>query len=583
LDTLQNPNAYRLEASALKARGQLSAAEALLTEGLSKFPRDEELCIECAWLNYELGQFERAGDLWLEVRTVHSDSPHGYVGGGATYRKAGQFDEADALYRDGIKRFPGDAVLKNDYAWSAEERGDAEEAVCRWSAVRAFSPREVNAYRRSAALLRQLGQADDAELVLGEAALKFPESIEIATDFAWFAHDRRDWPEALKRWNAVVTGFPQIPDGRRGAAQALMELGRFDEASQVLTPASRLFPDDVAVKVLSGWLATHRRDTDQAESIWKDVRKHSPEMVDGYLGYALALRDAGRFSEADVQLQDAAARFPQNEIVAMDLASLAERTKNWSMAIQRWRDVVKQFPDTDRSHVGLANCLEASGQPEEAESVIQSALDRLPDHPNLLAAQARLATSSRNWGRALQIWSSLQDRFPNEPLAQLGKGQTLYESGDYELSAKTAQDALLRFPNNMQLEIHLALSLSRQRDWQKALTLWESLKRRHPGNGEVRQGIAQVLPQAQRDQCATEPFAFEIPPIVLANDADGSEYIKALCTLFKRFESLGSDCEFGIVQRLFQADPVGLLRWTTTEPEALVRALDTRFDGVGNP
>jgi hypothetical protein len=127
------------------------------------------------------------------------------------------------------------------------------------------------------------------------------------------------------------------------------------------------------------------------------------------------------------------------------------------------------------------------------------------------------------------------------------------------------------------------LTLSAKREWPAALAHWESLKKRFPGNSDVRAGIVLILDQAVSDQATSEDPRFEIPPVVLAPDADESAYIKTLGALLKRFESLGASCELGMVQRMFQADQVSLLRWTATSPENLVKALDNRFEGVGEP
>jgi len=53
--------------------------------------------------------------------------------------------------------------------------------------------------------------------------------------------------------------------------------------------------------------------------------------------------------------------------------------------------------------------------------------------------------------------------------------------------------------------------------------------------------------------------------------------------LMARFESLGDNCEFALVQRHFQAEPVSLLRWAGTDAARLVLGLCRRFDGLGDP
>jgi len=51
--------------------------------------------------------------------------------------------------------------------------------------------------------------------------------------------------------------------------------------------------------------------------------------------------------------------------------------------------------------------------------------------------------------------------------------------------------------------------------------------------------------------------------------------------LMLEFESLGENCEFGLVQRRCGADPLGLLRFASAPMPALLSALRARFDGIG--
>jgi hypothetical protein len=49
------------------------------------------------------------------------------------------------------------------------------------------------------------------------------------------------------------------------------------------------------------------------------------------------------------------------------------------------------------------------------------------------------------------------------------------------------------------------------------------------------------------------------------------------------FESLGANCEFGIVQRRCGAEPLGPLRWAIVTPENLVRALEAGLKDLLDP
>jgi hypothetical protein len=56
-----------------------------------------------------------------------------------------------------------------------------------------------------------------------------------------------------------------------------------------------------------------------------------------------------------------------------------------------------------------------------------------------------------------------------------------------------------------------------------------------------------------------------------------------LTSLMFCFESLGDNCEFGLVQRHHGAEPIGLMRWTRCTLRPLLQALDERFAAMGDP
>jgi hypothetical protein len=53
--------------------------------------------------------------------------------------------------------------------------------------------------------------------------------------------------------------------------------------------------------------------------------------------------------------------------------------------------------------------------------------------------------------------------------------------------------------------------------------------------------------------------------------------------LMLRFEGLGGTCEFGLVQRHFGAEPLGLFRWVGLNAGHLRAALDDGLAGIGDP
>ncbi len=65
--------------------------------------------------------------------------------------------------------------------------------------------------------------------------------------------------------------------------------------------------------------------------------------------------------------------------------------------------------------------------------------------------------------------------------------------------------------------------------------------------------------------------------------AEGAPDTLPLSEVMLRFESLGENCEFGLVQRKGGAEPLGLLRFSSTPMPKLLAALAARFEGLGRP
>lgn len=87
-----------------------------------------------------------------------------------------------------------------------------------------------------------------------------------------------------------------------------------------------------------------------------------------------------------------------------------------------------------------------------------------------------------------------------------------------------------------------------------------------------------LLPLAE----AADPSRIEGRETVVAADIGRLTGLPA-AQFMLRFESLGDNCEFGLVQRRCGAEPLGLLRFSNITVPHLLRGLDDGFDGLGDP
>jgi hypothetical protein len=75
-------------------------------------------------------------------------------------------------------------------------------------------------------------------------------------------------------------------------------------------------------------------------------------------------------------------------------------------------------------------------------------------------------------------------------------------------------------------------------------------------------------------------------PVGIRGHADAAEWAISrtgltIPDIALSFESLGENCEFGLFQRRCDAEPLGLLRFSSTFMRNLIRGIDSGFDGLG--
>ncbi len=134
----------------------------------------------------------------------------------------------------------------------------------------------------------------------------------------------------------------------------------------------------------------------------------------------------------------------------------------------------------------------------------------------------------------------------------------------------------------------MALTLARQADaavaaghWHEALAAFEHLATLEPDNAAVLSARGHAELQCQISALDGADAITSRTPFTIPTGATAAD--RADRDLMLRFESLGLDCEFGLVQRHFGAEPLGLFRWNGIMPDKLCDALEHDFAGIGDP
>jgi hypothetical protein len=309
-----------------------------------------------------------------------------------------------------------------------------------------------------------------------------------------------------------------------------------------------------------------------------EIRELTPEQDAAWLGAARLLGDAGKLQAMDAVLLEARRRFPGSVKVAKAYASSPIQQNEPEEAVARWRLIAPLFPGQPNTApaplVELCDFLTNNQHFDLAEDLIAQEMQRFPTALSLAVRYGIILNKRRLWRDALARWTSLEERFPDNPSIVGGRAEAMWALKEDESALAALLDRLLTLqPHNITAEILYARLELRQNRAVDAVARLVAAEAAWPGNknllAQLNDARMQALVSADNPEGATDGKA-----TAPAQDASDE--------LFAQFESLGSGCEFGLLQRRFGIEPLGLLRWANITPQGLIDAMERRFAGIGD-
>ena len=412
----------------------------------------------------------------------------------------------------------------------------------------------VSLSARFASKLIGLQQFDKADRIIKCALIVWPEHSGLLELYALSAHNSARYVVAMQRWQHLRELHPGIVMAWCGVAANARELGDLCEAREIIGEALDKYPRDLMVLTEAGRIFDRSAEYDEALRQWQlAIDSPLPVHPEWCRAHARDLVRLRRFGEAERAIETALESFPDDP----DLKSISL--------------------EAHREHARYLIRLRRFG---EADRAVKTALERFPHDPDLgsiplelLREHARDLIKLRRFGEAESAVKTALERFPNDPnltsisLENLREhARDLVESKRYGDAEKVVQTALDRFPGDPDLtyicaKVHMSLQ-----NWREAYFAWSNCMRDCPD-------ATDVLYMHFRS------FVYGFEP--LQKVQAGNDYDERRDIMLS-FESIGCDCEFGLVQRFCGAGPLGLLRWNSVDLHPLLQALSIGFSGMGS-
>ena len=328
--------------------GLFEEAEALLREAERRFPPAPLLMSQAATLAQRRGDDREAARYWEAMLAAYPDNEDAYRGCYQICRRLSKFDEADAVLREALDRWPASRWALTEAALLAQARFDFSEADRRWVVAATLLPNDP------------------------DIALKHAMILSVH-----YQHADRDWPTTMARLQALHHKFPEHVPSWRSHIYALRAQGASREAELLAEKRIQDNPNEPDLWLEFAFTAADQDAPEQASERLAEAAKRFPDHPNIQNQFALSLARVLRLDEADRQYQQGLERFPDSADLACGYAAVAASRQDWPEALRRWTKARERFPTDGRTTRGLLDAHAALAD-DSVTPLIQTADGVLP-------------------------------------------------------------------------------------------------------------------------------------------------------------------------------------------------------------
>lgn len=286
---------------------------------------------------------------------------------------AGQFEQANALYRAVLDLQPGHAGAHFGLGWLELQAGQLNEAISHFATAVQNEPGEERYWlgyidvlmeARQYATARELLDLGRRHGLQGPAVDAFEKQLAAESeppvqeiDAAAALYARGEMDAAADAARALAERFPQHPFGWKLLGAVLYKKRAAVAALEAMRKAVAYGPDDAEALANLGLVLKRVHLHGEAESVLTRAISLQPDNAHAHNHLAGTLMELGRLPEAEEHATTASELDPNYSDAWHTLALIADRRGRSAEAIKAYRHVLKQEPDNADVRTNLLFCM----------------------------------------------------------------------------------------------------------------------------------------------------------------------------------------------------------------------------------
>jgi len=327
------------------------------------------------------------------------------------------------------------------------------------------------------------GEAKEAAALWQEAAKLRPTYLEPKMALASSALQQRNYDEALRETDQILTNSPRDFRARILRSSALQGLNRPAEAEVVLTGLQKEYPENREVEIELAFLSLRERKLPDAEKMFRAQYTAGQDNLRPMTGLVESLVKQNRSDEAIRVLQADLTKAPGRAPVQFLLAEVYANAGRPESAVPVLEQIITAHPDSIQAIMALGQLQQNMGKLDVAIATFQKARAAAPKSPQPVILQAQAEGLAGKYDLAKQDYQAALQIDPSNVLALNNLAYLDADTGaNLDEAMRLITSASQKMPKQPNLSDTLGYVYLKQKKYDNAVRVFETLAQQYPSN-----------------------------------------------------------------------------------------------------
>lgn len=390
-------------------------------EALKAFPDDVEIHEGRAVSHVQLGQFDKAEEVFIRLKALKPKEAKYMLGLADVYRKSGQLELAIKELRLYVR-----------------DNSSGKEG-----------------HRLLAEVLMEKGERETARkefLLAGVDVTINPEDFDRKGDEYMKA---REYGRAISAYQTALNGRPDWQSVRHKLGRSQMSAGRDDDALVTFTSLIKAGFKDGAVFYDFGLLHERSGKLDEAISAYRLSISQDPVNVNAHRRLADIFTWRGSFTEAAAQYRELIRLRGDNPLYHLNLGRVYDRMKDLKNAVSEYETAVKLDLNNIEGHRELARIFALGHQSAKAEYHYKEVLRLNCEDEAARNALINQYAKQKRYDDLTTLVKEWLDKAPDDPQRHYRLGIVYEFKKEYDLAVSEYKKSIERQPDNARMLLAL--------------------------------------------------------------------------------------------------------------------------------